>query len=180
MAFLSIGQVWATDPVTIEADFTNSNSQGGTSPDFFFASGGAAGSYYGLKQGSIVSDLSYDVDPSQSISVSMKVGTYGSYAAGKQSVLFYAVNNNGETISTTYTASFTAANKNGATFNGTITLNDGQSGSGIKFKFASSSSATSSVYARFYNLSVTYTPASSGSNNPTVFLNHGQSVSNTL
>lgn len=155
---LGIGQMWGADP-TVSADFQCSCSQAGTTPNTFTASGGETNSgYYKLKTGSIISDQSYDVDPSQSISVTMYLGTYGGYTSGKNDVTFYLVNSSGTQISSAYTSNFTSAytSSGGKKFTGSVTLNKGQDGKGVKFKFVSSATATSSVYARFHTLSVTY------------------------
>ncbi|MBR5573767.1 MAG: InlB B-repeat-containing protein [Paludibacteraceae bacterium] len=142
---------------TLSGSFTSSNTTSGG----FTASGGSAGSYYKLQTGYIISDASYSVDATKSISVSMKVGTYGTYSANKQSVDFYAVDKNGNIISNKVTASFSNANSSGTNFSGTITLNSGNSGNDVRFKFASNSNATSSVCARFYNFTITYESAPS-------------------
>ena len=153
---VGVGSAFAAQE-TLSGSFTSSNTTSGD----FTANGGSAGKYYKLQTGHIISDNSYSVNPAQSISVSMKVGTFGTHSANKQSVDFYAVDKNGNIISSTFTASFTKANSDGLTFSGTITLNSGNSGNDVRFKFASNSNATSDVCARFYNFTITYESAPS-------------------
>ena len=153
---IGIGNGYAAQE-TLSGSFTSSNTTSGG----FTANGGKAGSYYKLQTGYIISDDSYSVDATQSISISMKVGTYGNYSANKQSVDFYALDKNGNIISNKVTASFSKSNSSGTNFSGTITLNSGISGNDVRFKFASNSNATSDVCARFYNFTITYESAPS-------------------
>lgn len=153
---IGIGNGYAAQE-TLSGSFTSSNRTSGG----FTATGGSVGSYYKLQTGYIISDDSYSVDATQSISISMKVGTFGSYSANKQSVDFYAVDKNDNIISNKVTASFSKANSSGTNFSGTITLNSGISGDDVRFKFASNSNATSTVCARFYNFTITYESAPS-------------------
>lgn len=155
-----IENLWGTE--TLTADFQCSCSQAGTGANTFTASGGATNSgYYQLGTGSIISDKSYDIDPSKSVSVTMNLGTYGGYTSGQNDVTFYIVNSSGTQISTAYTSNFTAkyTTAGGKAFTGTVTLNDGQDGKGVKFKFVASGTATSGKCARFHTLSITYTAA---------------------
>ena len=153
---IGIGNGYAAQE-TLSGSFTSSNTTSGG----FTASGGTAGKYYKLQTGYIISDNSYSVDATKSISISMKVGTFGNYSANKQSVDFYAIDKNGNIISNKVTASFSKANSDGTTFSGTIKLNSGISGNEVRFKFASNSNATSDVCARFYNFTITYESAPS-------------------
>lgn len=150
--------VWGEETKTITATFDNV-SQGGTSPNTFTAKNGTANKgYYKLQKGYIISDCAYTIDPTQSISVAMKVGTFSTYSKGVQDVTFCIVDKSGNILSSTYSATFSQATSSGANFTGTVTLNDGQSGKDVYFKFMSSSTATTSAYARFYSLSIAYTP----------------------
>ena len=151
---IGIGNGYAAQE-TLSGSFVSSNTTSGG----FTASGGTAGKYYKLQTGYIISDNSYSVDATKSISISMKVGTFGNYSTNKQSVDFYAIDKNGNIISNKVTASFSKANSDGTTFSGTIKLNSGISGNEVRFKFASNSNATSSVCARFYNFTITYESA---------------------
>ena len=153
---IGIGNGYAAQE-TLSGSFVSSNTTSGG----FTASGGTAGKYYKLQTGYIISDNSYSVDATKSISISMKVGTFGNYSTNKQSVDFYAIDKNGNIISNKFTASFSKANSDGTTFSGTIKLNSGISGNEVRFKFASNSNATSSVCARFYNFTITYESAPS-------------------
>ena len=157
---IGVGHVWGVD---ISASFACSCSEAGTAPDLFTASGGAQGSsYYTLKTGYVISNQSYNIDPTQPVSVTMKLGTYGGYKSGKNNVDFYIVNSSGDKISTTYTGTQTAKDTNGNEYTGSVTLNSGQNGQGVKFKFEAHSGATTSICARFYQFKITYTAAGGG------------------
>lgn len=149
--------------VDISASFACSCSEAGTAPDLFTASGGAQGSsYYTLKTGSVISNQSYNIDPTQPVSVTMKLGTYGGYESGKNNVDFYIVNSSGDKISTTYTGTQKAKDTSGKEYVGSVSLNSGQNGQGVKFKFEAHSGATTSKCARFYQFKITYTAAGGG------------------
>ncbi len=156
---------------TITANFQCNCSQAGTSPNTFTAKNGSTtDGYYALQKGYIISDVAYSVDPTQSISVTMNLGTYGGYSKGYNDVVFYAVDKNGKTISSTFSSSFTNkyTTNGGTPFTGIITLNEGQSGDEVYFKFSASSSATTTKCARFHSLSITYTTASCTKHNVNV------------
>ena len=157
---IGVGNARAVD---ISASFACSCSEAGTAPDLFTASGGTQGSsYYTLKTGSVISNQSYNIDPTQPVSVTMKLGTYGGYESGKNNVDFYIVNSSGDKISTTYTGTQKAKDTSGKEYEGSVTLNSGQNGQGVKFKFEAHSGATTSKCARFYQFKITYTAAGGG------------------
>ena len=168
---IGVGNAWGVD---ISANFACSCSESGTAPDLFTASGGdEGGSYYTLKTGSIISNQSYNIDPTQSVSVTMKLGTYGGYESGKNNVDFYIVNSSGTKISTTYTGTQTAKDTSGKNYTGSVTLNSGQNGQGVKFKFEAHSGATAAKCARFYQFTITYTAASGGCSECTYYVYNG-------
>lgn len=171
MLTVGVGNAWGVD---ISANFACSCSESGTAPDLFTASGGdQGGSYYTLKTGSVISNQSYNIDPTQSVSVTMKLGTYGGYESGKNNVDFYIVNSSGTKISTTYTGTQTAKDTSGKNYTGSVTLNSGQNGQGVKFKFEAHSGATASKCARFYQFTITYTAASGGCSECTYYVYNG-------